>query len=619
MLKQFVIFLVAILPAGAFAQLQINDQQSIIDMVKGLEGEGVRIDNITYYIPLENDSLLPPVGTFTDNIGVLGMDGGLLMTNGAARYALGPNDRSDKYQVNYFDEFEDPDLRKLIKPEQSIQDLCIIEFDISIYGDFLTFNYVFASEEYPEFLDFNDVFGFFISGPGIVGSENLAVLPGTNTPVSVSNINHQTNTQYYVPNGTGATPFDNSEIQYDGRTVVLRAEKQVTPCEVYHIKLAIADVDDSNLDSGVFLEEKSFSSKKIPHIEVSFEHDRFDYLIEGCNDMVVTVYREGLDLDQAISLDFKTGGTATERIDYNDVPDKIDFAPFQETVSFVVTAFQDTVNDPEETLILTLESQCDKFAEFDHVEVPIRERFTMNLPEITKCGNSEIELNENAIATDAYTWQDTLLLSCINCAMPLTSIEEDYVFQFTIYDSISTCEGDGMQTVDYHDITSDFDVVTDQCATSVDISFINNSTNADNYSWDFGDESSSGVKSPTHRYESVINKTESQRFVVTLTISNDDVGCISVSEKEIIIYEPLYVPNIISPNNDGINDYFSVRGIHPECWNFVLYNRWGRKVFDQHPFDNRFSPSDLVDGVYFYTIANSEGDQLMKGNFELHK
>jgi hypothetical protein len=61
------------------------------------------------------------------------------------------------------------------------------------------FEYVFGSEEYCEDVgsEYNDVFGFFISGPGINGVKNLAVLPGGTTPISVNSINHDVNTQYY--------------------------------------------------------------------------------------------------------------------------------------------------------------------------------------------------------------------------------------------------------------------------------------------------------------------------------------------------------------------------------------------------------------------------------------
>jgi len=53
---------------------------------------------------------------------------------------------------------------------------------------------------------FNDIFAFLISGPGIVGTQNIALVPGTTTPVSIFNVNNVTNPAYYVNNGDGFTP-----------------------------------------------------------------------------------------------------------------------------------------------------------------------------------------------------------------------------------------------------------------------------------------------------------------------------------------------------------------------------------------------------------------------------
>ena len=95
----------------------------------------------------------------------------------------------------------------------------------------INFNYVFGSEEYPEFVNagFNDAFGFFLSGPNPTGGmyvdQNLAIVPGTaNTPVSIFNVNNVSNSAYYVDNGDGFTAPQNSDptvIQFDGFTTPL--------------------------------------------------------------------------------------------------------------------------------------------------------------------------------------------------------------------------------------------------------------------------------------------------------------------------------------------------------------------------------------------------------------
>jgi hypothetical protein len=148
------------------------------------------------------------------------------------------------------------------------QDATVLEFDFTSTSDSVEFRYVFASEEYNEYVDlgFSDLFGFFISGPNIVGTQNIALVPNTNTPVSIDSINNGNspggvvptgpcmNCQYYVDNTFGTV------LEYDGHTTVLTAKAGVIPCETYHLKLVIADVGDGVFDSVFFLKVGSFKS-----------------------------------------------------------------------------------------------------------------------------------------------------------------------------------------------------------------------------------------------------------------------------------------------------------------------------------------------------------------------
>ncbi|MBT5859411.1 MAG: hypothetical protein HOH88_06030, partial [Flavobacteriales bacterium] len=149
----------------------------------------------------------------------------------------------------------------------SINDMCVLEFDFIPESDTISFNYSFGSEEYLTYVNsaWNDVFGFFISGPGITGpyssptgfpngSQNIAIVPNSNPPlpITVSSVHPGYNSQYY---NSG-----NTTISYNGYTDVFTAIAVVQPCQTYHIRLAIADGSDDWLDSGVFLEANSFSA-----------------------------------------------------------------------------------------------------------------------------------------------------------------------------------------------------------------------------------------------------------------------------------------------------------------------------------------------------------------------
>lgn len=106
--------------------------------------------------------------------------------------------------------------------------------------------YVFASEEYPEYVgsDFNDVMAVRVNG------KNCATVPGTSDPVAINTINDHTNTAYYVDNSTGAAGYSTS---MDGLTVPLTCTVQVTPGQAVTVQIAVADTSDHVYDSAVAL------------------------------------------------------------------------------------------------------------------------------------------------------------------------------------------------------------------------------------------------------------------------------------------------------------------------------------------------------------------------------
>ena len=152
---------------------------------------------------------------------------------------------------------DDEDLNSILNTPQppidfNTSDAAVLEFSFNWDGGDLAFNYIFASEEYNEFVDagFNDVFGFFIDGINIA-------LTDTTPLVSVDNFNNGVNNDLYVDN-TGGT-FDTL---YDGFTRQLTATTNLDP-GTYIAKIAIADVGqlsrDALIDSGVFIQSNSFS------------------------------------------------------------------------------------------------------------------------------------------------------------------------------------------------------------------------------------------------------------------------------------------------------------------------------------------------------------------------
>ncbi|NND94481.1 MAG: PEP-CTERM sorting domain-containing protein, partial [Flavobacteriales bacterium] len=112
-------------------------------------------------------------GLFNAEVDNFQLDEGIILTTGRIINALGPNDTESK-STAYVGTNGDPKLD--IISGYTTRDACKLEFDIIPAGDSLTFDFSFASEEYSEYVctNFNDVFGFFISGPGIVGDPGLS-------------------------------------------------------------------------------------------------------------------------------------------------------------------------------------------------------------------------------------------------------------------------------------------------------------------------------------------------------------------------------------------------------------------------------------------------------------
>lgn len=244
------------------AQLTVSSAPTITQLVQNiLLGSGVSASNITY------SGSTTARGSFTCagacNVGI---GNGVLITSGGISTAVGVNNSSGAGVDNAAG--SDPDLNALHPTGSGQQDAAVIEFDFMVATDSVRFNYVWASEEYHDYVNTscNDFFGFFINGPGITGKKNIALVPGTNIPISINTVNNGSAPASTSPNGpcTNCAYFtDNTggtSVQYDGMTTVLTASTQVCPCEVYHIKLAVQDFCDGNFDSGVFLEGNSFES-----------------------------------------------------------------------------------------------------------------------------------------------------------------------------------------------------------------------------------------------------------------------------------------------------------------------------------------------------------------------
>lgn len=191
----------------------------------------------------------------------------------------------------------DANLTSIISGHE-FHDRAALDFDFVAFSDTVAFNYVFASEEYPEYVcsNFNDVFGFFVTGYDPVTTSyrtwNVALLPNSVTPVTINTVNGGvaqgsatpcilTNTQYYHQNSATSPPA------FNGYTTKLTASATLVACRSYHMHLAVADVEDGIFDSGVFLEEGSFYSPSVEMDTVWNIPGFGDTLVQNCREVDV--------------------------------------------------------------------------------------------------------------------------------------------------------------------------------------------------------------------------------------------------------------------------------------------------------------------------------------------
>ena len=353
----FVLFSLALF-SGLRAQLVTNNSLNPQGLVQNiLLGNGVTVSNVTY-----NGSPVA-IGQFTAANTNLGISSGIVMTTGTTLPngdgPQGPNDQPSSGVDNNMGGF--PLLSQAIGGTQTYN-AAILEFDFVPYADTVRFKYVFGSDEYPEFAPpnnttYNDVFGFFISGPGISGFQNIAKLPN-GAVVSINNVNAITNPFYFVNNGDGnSAPYNQSTqyIQYDGFTKVLEAVSQVQCGQTYHLIIAIADVGDGQWDSGIFLEANSLSTLTPIEIDYTLTQQVFAnpaWMAEGCVSAEVTLERQ-TNLNQTLTIPVQLSGTATNGQDFSGVPASVTFQAGQTTVSFNIQTAIDAQIEGLETLTLT--------------------------------------------------------------------------------------------------------------------------------------------------------------------------------------------------------------------------------------------------------------------------
>ena len=404
--------------ASAVLSLQMTGQVTITQPYTTAEeyvqeillGEGVTATNITY------TGSLAQLGLLENGSGVFSVESGLMLNTddatceGFCGDCLGGS-VPDQDLLDVANSV--PPLINQTFTVSSVNDVCILEFDFEAGGDSIAFNYVFGSDEYLTYVNttYNDIFAFFLSGPGITGpyaspagfpdgAINIAQVPESDPllPVTISSVNNVTNSDYYIDNPA------QEGICTNGYTTTFTAAAAVQCGETYHIKLAIADGTDTALESFVVLESGSFSSNAVnleadavpfsagglqnlvPYEESLGLPSVFNYpngesfpfgewsannetivtvdgqetvidavIIEGCNDARFTVIRPEVEADLLDTLYLGLAGSAILGLDYSDTFDEVIMTPGQTESEITLGVVDDGANEGVEFVEITYE------------------------------------------------------------------------------------------------------------------------------------------------------------------------------------------------------------------------------------------------------------------------
>lgn len=338
------------------AQISVDNSLTPAQMVDALTGPGVSVSNITYTGGVGQS------GSFDGSLSNIGLLNGIVLSSGLVDNIVPPNIPSTNVGGA-----GDPDLVTVAQsvtsnPEagliNSTFDVAILEFDFIPSGDSVSFGFVFASEEYLAWVNtqYNDAFGFFISGPGFagpyaapgafpLGAENLAFVPGTTDPITISTINPGLNPSYYIDNPAGATH------SFNGFTVPMSIEFVVVCGQTYHFKFAVADCQDGILDTGVFLEGSSFISNAVEVVVATVTGDTS--VFEGCTWADFIFSRPISDTTDTLIINYAVSGTATSGVDYAALTNPVIFLPGEDTVIVTLIPNADGIPEPGESVIIT--------------------------------------------------------------------------------------------------------------------------------------------------------------------------------------------------------------------------------------------------------------------------
>ncbi|MCF8370986.1 MAG: choice-of-anchor L domain-containing protein [Bacteroidales bacterium] len=391
-------------------------------------------------------------GIFTKENSNFDLPRGIILTNGKAINAVGPNNSTGIFYNN-----NSPDnllLNGLLF--QSTHDASVLEFDFVSCDNFYLLKLVFGSEEYLESVNsnYNDGCGIFVSGPNPNSSpyvnQNFAVIPQTTLPICINNVNNTTNSDYFFFNGDGYVS-NNEALQYDGYTIPITCKIPIVPGEVYHVAVVIGDATDSNVDSGIlFCADQS--TLHISEYSVSLEspYGFANQLFEGYPAHLHFEKTDSAILNNnfVVNLEVLTNaGNANPGVDYQALPGSIVIPAGSMTFDYPLTIYADGVSEPNEWLSVNFSDTCPSGGPIIQAIIQDAFMFDAGIAQETysNCISNTVTLHTFANAADSmltYLWSDgstadSLIVSGVSIFLSTYSVTISHVDGFSMVDYVS--------------------------------------------------------------------------------------------------------------------------------------------------------------------------------------
>ncbi|HTA82264.1 MAG TPA: choice-of-anchor L domain-containing protein [Bacteroidia bacterium] len=582
----FYIFICFLFSLSAGAQLTVTGGISNTTFQSYLFGHGVTISNLTF-----NCSGANQYGTFNAQLTQLGLDSGILISTGTIQEAIGPNNQCCS-SVAVGTNSTDACVNAALGSPQQQYDPCIIEFDIVPQCDTFNVSYVFGSEEYNTGIGgYNDVFGFFVSGPNPTGGtyacQDFALLPGSAIPVTINNVNFKTNTAYYRDNHTTASNLY-TDFQPNGLTVPLTATIPVIACQSYHMKIAVVDIGNPGYDSWAFIKFQSLACAA---------------------DQILTIQNNDTTLCQGSAVTLNATGAAN----YTWSPGtglnattgaQVNASPGTSTTYTVSAVVAGTCQSKDSVIV--------------NIQPPPKANFSAD--SLSGCYPLCVHFTNTSIAgTDTitgFTWNfgdgDTTGYHQQNPAHCYTKPGA-----YTVILSLNTRVCNNQKVIpaminvyDYPRASFTYTPLVTNIF-SPTIYFTNTSTDLygiANAEWELGDGTDTmSEQYVTHAY------ADTGLFCAKLIVTNIH-SCMSSAENCVYI-EPLftlYVPNAFTPNHDGLDDVFMAKGGGFKTFDMWIFDRWGGLIFHSNNinkgWDGTVQARKCQEDTYIWTIQTTDNE-----------